>query len=189
MSGNMTAFNGLLRSCRAAHRHQGQALVPRRYYAFLSALETALPMGKDRGGVQMAFSWGDAFQPRDRPQSTLVAYEKVSDLHASLDRLQVAPVGVPLAGSLHISPACIWSELLDLLSRLLPTGAFAWLEGPPTPQMLCNTHERHDRAFRAAFVCSKLTPPHLTTVYPALCRRPCCSTRQPRRCKPHRPAM
>ena len=48
----------------------------RRYYAFLSALEAALPVGRDIGGVQMAFSWGDAFNPRERPQSTLVAYEK-----------------------------------------------------------------------------------------------------------------
>ncbi len=58
------------------HTGVTQGMIAYRYYDFLSALETALPVGKDRGGVQMAFSWGDAFQPRDRPQSTLVTYEK-----------------------------------------------------------------------------------------------------------------
>ena len=48
-------------------------------------------MGKDRGGVQMAFSWGDAFQPRDRPQSTLVAYEKASVLRYRMGLYRQGP--------------------------------------------------------------------------------------------------
>ena len=57
--------------------------VARRYYAFLSALEAALPVGKDRGGVQVAFGWGDAFQPRDRPAVDPRRLRKGACLHAA----------------------------------------------------------------------------------------------------------
>ena len=44
-----------------------------RYYRLIAALEEKLPVGRDRGGVPLVFSWTDAFQPSqhrwDRPSS------------------------------------------------------------------------------------------------------------------------
>ena len=35
----------------------------RRYYRFIAALEAKLPIGRERGGLPLVFSWTDAFQP------------------------------------------------------------------------------------------------------------------------------
>ena len=34
-----------------------------RYYRFVAALEAKLPIGRERGGLPLVFSWTDAFQP------------------------------------------------------------------------------------------------------------------------------
>lgn len=48
------------------------------YYRFLTALEAALPVGKERGGIPLNFKWTDAFQPdRGDGRSDLV-FEKAS---------------------------------------------------------------------------------------------------------------
>lgn len=49
-----------------------------RYYMYLNALEKALPIGRERGGLALTFSWADAFQPRERSQSSSVAFEKAA---------------------------------------------------------------------------------------------------------------
>ncbi len=36
---------------------------PDRYYRLIAALEEKLPIGRERGGVPLVFSWTDAFQP------------------------------------------------------------------------------------------------------------------------------
>lgn len=68
------------RACRTKTQFRiGQVLdtAAFRYYGYLNALEAALPIGRERGGVQITFQWGDAFQPKDRHSSSSVAFEKV----------------------------------------------------------------------------------------------------------------
>jgi hypothetical protein len=48
------------------------------YYRFLTALENAIPVGKERGGAALRFQWTDAFQPDRGDGRSDVAFEKAA---------------------------------------------------------------------------------------------------------------
>lgn len=48
------------------------------YYRFLTALEVALPVGKERSGVPLTFKWTDAFQPDRGDVRSDIVFEKAS---------------------------------------------------------------------------------------------------------------
>ncbi|MEW5305101.1 MAG: hypothetical protein WDW36_007663 [Sanguina aurantia] len=51
-----------------------------RYLRCLTAIETRFPISKEKGHAQLAFTWSDAFRPRNKLSQTNIHYEKAAVL-------------------------------------------------------------------------------------------------------------
>ena len=49
-----------------------------RYYQFLIALESKLPFGRERAGINIVFSWDNAFQPSQHVERPSAAFERAA---------------------------------------------------------------------------------------------------------------